>query len=200
MEVTIHGHNVKVNEQMTDYTQKKLGKLDRYLPNIKEIRVDISRQNTRRGADITAAQITLRHSRGAILRSEEKVRGDDGDALQSAINIAADKMYRQIERFKGKRQNKKRRGQDIYFATDEELDLAEDFPEFEDIEESEDISTEVEIIRRKVVSLIPMIEAEAIEQMELLDHNFFMFLNAETGEINILYRREAEGYGLLIPE
>ena len=201
MEVIVRGHNVKVTEGLSEFTQKKLGKLDRYLPNITEVRVDLSRQHTRRGGDLTIAQITLIHDRGAILRAEEKLRGDDRDALQSAINVASEKMHRQVERFKGKKRSKKRRGRERFFATDEELSVAEDIPVADAvIEEPEEDEIDEGIMRRKIVALHPMNEAEAIEQLELLDHSFFMFLNAESGSVNVLYRREVGGYGILVPE
>jgi putative sigma-54 modulation protein len=200
MDVFIRGNNIKISDALEDYTRNKLSKLHRYLPNITEVRVDFSRQNTRRGGDLAIAQITLRHARGAILRAEEKVRGEDKDALQGAINIAIDKMYRRIQRFKGKRRNNRRpatRGQ--FYLTEEELQLAEELPESEGGPELEE-EIDYEIVRRKVVTLTPMDEMEAAEQMELLDHSFFMFLNAETGRINVLYRRTNGGYGVLIPD
>lgn len=199
MDVIIHGTNVKVTQALEQYTQEKLGKLDRYLPNISEIRVDLSKQNTRRGGDMAIAQITLRHARGAILRSEEKIRGDGNDSFQAAINTATDKMYRRIQRFKGRRRDR-RRGR--YAATPEELAMAEEIPEL--IEQADQMAAyeaeeESEIVRRKTVTLTPMNEAEAIDQMELLGHTFFMFLNGDTGQINVLYRREDGGYGILVP-
>jgi putative sigma-54 modulation protein len=199
MNVTIRGHNIKVSDALEDFTRKKVNKLDRYLPNIRDIRVDLSRQHTSRGENMAIAQITLRHGRGAILRSEEKLQSNERDAVQAAINLAIDKMHRQIERFKGKRS---RKGRERFIATIEELDMAETIPELEDYEDEieEPEYEEPEIIRRKDVALIAMDETEAIEQMELLGHNFFMFLNAETGSINVLYRRAEAGYGLLVPQ
>jgi putative sigma-54 modulation protein len=207
MDVIIQGHNLKVNEPLETFTRKKIDKLPRYLPNIYEIRVDLSNEHTRRGDNFMVAQITIRHERGAILRAEEKVQGD----IQAAINLAVDKMYRQIQRFKGKRV---RKGRERFTATLEELGAAEPIPDVE--EYTEEYTSEVvaangtgkvaeapppqpEIIRRKDVALVAMNEAEAVEQMELLGHNFFVFYNAETGQVNVLYRREAGGYGLLVP-
>lgn len=202
MDVIVRGHDIKVNESLQEFAQDKLGKLDRYLPNIQAIQVDLSRQRTRRGEGVTIAQITLRHERGAILRVEEKVQSNDRDSVKVAIITATDKMYRQIERFKGKQRRKGRRGKewDRYFATEEELDIAENVPNYEEIaaeyayEEGDE-----EVIRRKELVLIAMTESEAIEQMELLSHPFFMFRNAETDQVNVIYRRDGGGYGLLVP-
>lgn len=205
MDVNIRGHNIRITDALKEFTEEKVGKLDRYLPNISEIRVDLSRQNAKRGEDTTTAQITLRHRRGAILRSEEKLRDNAKDAAETAITLATDKMYRQIERFKGKKRDKKRVAREKFFATPEELDIAEDITEdmYEEIYADypeEDVPDNDEIIRRKEVPVSSMSEDEAIEQMELLSHAFFMFMNQETNTINVLYRRDSGGYGVLVPK
>ena len=92
-----------VTEALDSYVQKKLERLDRYLPNIMEVRVELGREHTRRGEDLSIAQITVRHQRGAILRAQETIAGE----IEAAINLAVDKMYRQIQRFKGKRDRAK---------------------------------------------------------------------------------------------
>ncbi len=201
MDVLIRGHNVKVNDSLEEFTRSKIGRLDRYLPHILEVRVDLSRQHNSRGEDLNIAQITLKHERGAILRAEERVEGEKRDALEAAINLAVDKMYRQITRFKGKRLVSRKDRGERFIASPEELELAEDIPE----EEMSEIAAEYgefadEIIRRKQVEVSLMSEEEAIDQMELLGHSFFMFHNAATGTINVLYRRDSGGYGVLVPQ
>lgn len=211
MELNVHGQNFTVTEHIEEYAKKKLGKLNRYLPNISEVDLELTRDNTKRGEDLTIAQITLRHSRGAVLRAQEKIRGENHDAAQKAINAASEKMYRQIERFKGKRVDRKRRGQSSkelnrYYATEEEISMAEPVPNYEEIAAEQESAAEAQngmapnIVRRKDVALAPMTEEEAIEQMELLGHTFFMFLNADTTEINVVYARAGGGYGILIPK
>jgi putative sigma-54 modulation protein len=200
MDVIIQGHNVKVNDALETYAKKKLDKLDRYLPNIYEVRMDISTQPTKRGENIAIAQITVRHSRGAILRAEEKAPGD----VRNAINSAVDKMYRQIQRFKGKRN---RKGRERFTASLEEMNIAEAIPELEEYieevpyaEEGIVVDGDARIARRKRVDLAAMTESEAIEQMELLGHTFFVFFNDTTGSVNVVYKRTAGDYGLLIPQ
>ena len=104
MDVIIQGHNLRVTDALESYTRKKMDKLDRYLPNIYDVRIDLSSERTKRGEDLAIAQITIRHSRGAILRAEERAPGD----INAAINSAVEKMYRRIQRFKGKRIRKGR--------------------------------------------------------------------------------------------
>jgi putative sigma-54 modulation protein len=191
MEIIISGQNMKVTDALEESAKKKLGRLDRYLPNIADIRVDFVRENSRRGEDIARAQITVRHQRGAILRAEESVPRD----FQVALNLALDKMYRQIERFKGKRSRKRR---ERYSATLEELQLAEELPEITNMQDV--VEDEAQIIRRKEVIITRMTEEEAIEQMELLGHTFFIFFNAIQGGINVIYKRRAGGYGVLAPQ
>lgn len=204
MDVMVRGNNIKITEHLQEYTEKKLSRLDRYLPNIAEVRVDLSRQKARSTGQMTVAQITLRHSRGAILRAEEKIIGDDRNSTEAAINTAVDKLYRQIERFKGKRRSKRRNGGERFIATPEELTQAEEIPieEYDEYEEIEEAIEEYEdpILRRKEVDMMPMTEHEAIDQMELLGHSFFMFFNTVTGSVNVLYRRDIGGYGVLVPK
>lgn len=201
MEITVQGLNMKVNDGIAAYARKKLDRLDRYLPGITDVRLDLSTENSRRGGNLRIAQLTVYHRRGAILRVEEKVNNE----FEIAINQAVDKMYRQITRFKGKRVNGRRRAGDRYEATVEELELAEALPEDATVEavvEGETYPEVVEeaILRRKVVNLTPMTEEEAIKQMELLSHDFFLFFNGELGTMSVLYKRDTGGYGLLIPK
>jgi putative sigma-54 modulation protein len=205
MDVDVEGTNIKVTDDIETYARRQLDRLDRYLPNIREIKVDLSHEHTRRGEDLVSAQITVRHLRGAILRAEERTTGD----VKKAIDGAVDKMYRRIQRFKGKRN---RKGRERFGATAEELNMAEDIPDMEDYsDEYEVLAAEYEvreddldgdfmpIARRKDIELNPMTEIEAIEQMELLGHSFFMFYNADTHVINVIYRRERGDYGILVP-
>lgn len=196
MDVKIEGSNIRVSDELEQYTLKKLDRLDRYLPRIHLVEVELSHEHTRRGSDLVSAQITLRHERGAILRAEEKVESE----IRFAVDGAVDKLYRQIQRFKGKRI---RRGRDRFVASVEELSLAEDIPDLGDFQDEygdgDDEQERLPIARRKDVELNPMSELEAIEQMELLGHDFFMFFNADTLVINVIYRRRRGDYGLLVP-
>lgn len=192
MELKIHARNVDVNTRLQDHVEKKVNKLDRYLPNIDEVRVDLAVERRKQGGDQCIAQLTVRNERGVILRSEEKRQGD----IYSALDVALDKMYRQISRYKGKR---KHRGAGRYEVTEAELALMEPLP-VDDVAGEADEEERVAIVRRKQVALIPMSEDEAIEQMELLGHNFFVFYNAETARIGVLYRRDDGNYGVLEPE
>jgi putative sigma-54 modulation protein len=190
MDLKIHARNIDVTPKLQEHVEKKVNKLDRYLPNIVEVRVDLAIERRKQGLDQCIAQLTLRNMRGVILRSEEKRQTD----IYAALDLALDKMYRQIRRYKGKR---KRRGGERYAEVEAEFAEAEPLPLGEEDEGEEE---KLAIVRRKQVSLIPMSEEEAIDQMELLGHNFFIFYNAETAKIGVLYRREDGNYGVLEPE
>ncbi len=188
MELKIQARNVDVTPRLQEHIEKKVSKLDRYLPNIRELRVDLAMEHRKQGQDQCIAQLTLRNTRGVILRSEEKKQTD----LMAALDVAMDKMYRQIERYKGKR---KRRGADRFAETDADLAAVEPVPGEVETEEEK-----TAVVRRKRVNLVPMTEDEAIDQMELLGHSFFIFYNAETAKIGVLYRREDGNYGVLEPD
>ncbi len=178
MQVTIHGRNLEVTPRLQEYVERKVARLDRYLGTITEVRVDLAVENTRSNSDSHVAQFTV-HSKKSILRAEE--RRDD---IYASIDAVLDKLHRQIERFKGKRQQRKRGGE-------VELVIAAEEPEEESVDE---------IVRVKRFQVWPMNEGEAIEQMELLGHDFFLFYNAEEAAINLVYRRKDGKYGLLQPE
>ncbi len=184
MELLIKGRNVELSDFERQYIEKKIGKLDRYLPPITDARVDLSSTNTKTAGTLYTAQVTVRTNR-AILRAEE--RSTD---LLAVVDAVMDTMYRQIARYKGKRLNRWRGRAEGAALKEAVLDELEE-PE----EEEQPI-----IVRRKRFQVLPMDEREAIEQMELLGHDFFIFHNAETGEINVVYRRRDGNYGILEPE
>ena len=205
MDLTVRGENVTITPELEEFVQKKLSKLGRYMPNINSVYVEFSIQKSRRGPDIAVAEITLRHRRGAILRTEEKVDKVEHGSLKAALVAASDKMYRRIRRFKGKVRDKRVR--DRYSMTQEELTVAEPLPEdeevvtpYDDYEAPEVEPFEDQVIRRKTVGVSPMNEEEEIEQMELLGHNFFLYFNPDTNTVNVVYKRSNGGYGVLEPE
>lgn len=182
-QIDISGRNMEVTDRLTDYVTKKVSKLDRYLNDIEEAHVDLAYAKSARSAsDRQVAQLTIR-GKGFILRSEE--RADD---IYAALDIALDKMQRRIERYKGKRN----RGRGDGRTAAEVVPLPES--EEEELEE-------LLIVRRKHFIVTPMDESEAIEQMNLLGHeDFFVFYNASTNAINVLYLRRDGTYGLIEPE
>jgi putative sigma-54 modulation protein len=179
--VEIFARNLELDDRIKEYVTKKASKLDRYLRELEQVRVDLNFvKSAREAADRYVAQLTARGGR-ALLRTEE--RAED---IFAAFDRAIDKMQRQAERYKGKRI----RGRGDGRSAAEVVPMSE-----ETIEETPVIA------RRKTFELIPMNEAEALEQMKLLGHeNFFIFFNVETNAINVLYQRRDGTYGLIEPK
>jgi putative sigma-54 modulation protein len=184
LKIDVYPKNMDLTERISDYINKKVSKLDRYLNDIDETRIDLDFQKSMRSpADRQVAQITLR-GRGYILRTEE--RADD---IFAAIDMALDKMQRKIERLKGKRAHG--RGDGTPASA-----IAQDMPPVETDEEETPL-----IVRRKSFNLDPMDEQEAIEQMKALGHEtFFVFYNIATNAVNVLYTRRDGTYGLIEPK
>lgn len=184
LEVEIFARNMEVTDRIEDYVTKKVSRLDRYLQGIEEARVDVAYvKSARSAADRQVAQITVR-GKGFILRSEE--RSDD---IFSAFDTALEKMQRRIERYKGKH----------FRGRGDGRSAAEVIPE--EIEEEESGELGKVIARRKRFTMLPMDEIEALEQMELLGHEmFFVFYNANTNAVNVLYKRRDGTYGLIEPQ
>ncbi len=173
--IKINARNLEVTERLKEYLEKKLRKMPRYLPDLMEAEVELSRQSTKNAKDSHRVEITLRGAR-ALIRAEE--RSAD---IFAAVDAVIDKLSRRIERYKGKLYEKGRgRAQEEILP-----EVPEEAPK---------------IVRVKTFPVSPMSEEEAIEQMELLGHDFFIFLNPEDGQINVIYRRKDGNYGLIKPE
>ncbi|MGH2537773.1 MAG: ribosome hibernation-promoting factor, HPF/YfiA family [Candidatus Promineifilaceae bacterium] len=187
MDISINTHNLELTPRLRQYVEKKTGRLDRYLPTLSEVRVDLAHQNSRSAVERQVAQITVRDDRGTILRAEES-----NNDIFAAIDTVVDKLYRQIKRYRGKRIQNRRSGGIEELAGGEPLPLAGEAEEFEGEEQGA-------IVRRKRFALRPMLSDEAIEQMELLGHNFYVFFNVDEEAVNVVYRRHDGDYGLLQP-
>ena len=184
MNVQVNGRNVEVNDYLRDYVTKKVGKLERYLPQITETRAELTQNMTRSASDRSTAQVTV-WANGQMLRAEEST----SDILAS-VDATVDKMASQIRRFKGRRYDNRRRTSHAVSAEVERAVTAlEELPEEEP----------GRIIRRKQFAVQPMNEEEAVEQMELLGHDFFVYFDPEEGAVNVVYRRKDGNYGVLQP-
>ncbi|HEY59106.1 MAG TPA: ribosome-associated translation inhibitor RaiA [Anaerolineae bacterium] len=184
IEINIFTKNLGLTDDIRKKLTNKATKLNRFLKQIDEARIDLTYTKSARDADDRyVAQITL-HGRGFILRAEERAEN-----IRSAIDQVIDKIHRQIERYKGKRFRSKadfKPAREILIKKMAEKGKKDDTPL---------------IARRKHFTLSPMDELEAIEQMNLLGHeDFFIFYNANSNNINVLYKRRDGTYGLIEPE
>jgi len=186
LEVEVYGRNMDVTDRIHKYVDKKVAKLDRFLPGIEEARVDVAyNKSARNAADRQVAQITVR-GKGFVLRSEESA-----DDIFAAMDTALDKLQRRIERYKGKRYRGRGDGKSVAEA----VSIVNKAPD----RENEEVYSV--IARRKIFLMAPMDELEAIEQMNLLGHeSFFVFYNSNSPGINVLYKRRDGTYGIIVPE
>ena len=172
-------NNVEVSETLEAYVEKKIGKLGRYLPTIDEGKVEISQEGAKLPEQRFTVQVTL-DSRGVLIRAQEKSKD-----IHTAIDKIVDVLSKRIERYKGKLYDK---GRGSSFAR-QGASI-----------EAEAIETPKRVVKSKRFLVKPMSVDEAISQMELLGHDFFLFIDADTERLSLLYRREDGDYGLIEPE
>ena len=173
MRFIISGKNIEVTEGLREAVQDKIGKLSRYFTETTEIIVTLSVEKERQKIEVTIPM------KGNIIRAEQ-VSND----MYVSIDLVEEIIERQLRKYKTKLIEKKQSG-----------GFTQDFIE-DDIAEEESIN----IIRTKKFAMKPMDAEEACVQMELLGHNFFVFRNADTDEVNVVYKRKGNTYGVIEPE
>ncbi|MEI6045079.1 MAG: ribosome-associated translation inhibitor RaiA [Chloroflexota bacterium] len=196
MQLDIRGKNVKVSEERRQLIEKKLGKLDRYLDSLGEATVELAAEHARKGGEgRLVVEMTVRTpAHGSLLRAEER----DND-LGVALDRLSEKMQRQITRFKDRMVHHKGRPRVSEVAAQ-----LQEAAEAKEVEIAPDVDTDAEevlhLVKIKNFQVTAMYVDEAVEQMELLGHNFFIFQDTETEKISVAYLRNDGGYGLLRPE
>lgn len=198
MDVRIKAKDFKVDQGLRDFIEARITKLDRFIGAGAEAKLEIVHEHPRTGGERFVAQLTIA-ARHTLLRAEEQHA-----EARRAVDLAIDTMVGQIRRYHSKRTDRNRRPSVAEFVTlpelnDRELaDLgASNAPDAADTAETAEDG--VEIVRHKRFALKPMTSGEAIDQLELLGHAFFVFFNAEEEAINVLYRRRNGTYGLIQP-
>ena len=181
MELQIAGTNIELTPAVHRYVERKLGKLKRHLPGIIESKAEISEEKTKSPQQHYLVRVTVTTGvSGAVFHGEE--RGED---LFKAIDKVAAIMTRQLEHHKGKLYEK---GRGSSLARSEFNEAAET------------LESARKVVKTKRFTVKPMSIDEAIAQMELLGHSFFLFFDADVEEIRLLYRRNDGNYGLIEPE
>lgn len=176
MKIIISGKKLELTDGIKTAIEDKLGKLERYLNPETEVKVTVSAKKATQKIEVTIIPIS-----GPIIRAE-----DSEENLYAAIDVVYDKLKKQIRRYKNKLQDK-------HQSKDESIRFQMD----EGIEEYDDESLDIVIERRKKFDMKPMSPEEAVLQMELIEHGFYMFRNIDSDEISIVYKREDGGYGLI---
>ena len=175
MNFIISGKNIDVTAGLRSAIEQKLGKLERYFTPDTDIFVTLSVEKGRQKIEVTIPVM------GTIIRSEQV-----SDDMYVSIDLVEEVIERQLRKFKNKLIAKHQEGGHFKAA----------FSEIEDVENED----EIKIIRTKRFGIKPMFPEDACVQMELLGHNFFVFCNAETDEVNVVYKRKGHTYGIIEPE
>ncbi len=176
MKFIISGKNIEVTPSLKETVINKLGKLERYFTPDTEIIVTLSVEKERQKIEVTIPV------KGNIIRSEQ-VSSD----MYVSIDLVEEVIERQLRKYKNK----------LIARHQEGSNFKQEFFEAEDLT---DIDDEVRIVRTKKFGIKPMYPEDACVQMELLGHDFFVFCNAETDEVNVVYRRKNGTFGLIEPE
>lgn len=174
MNLVISGKNLDITEGLRSAVEEKIGKLERYFTDTTEVHVTLSTEKNRQKIEITIPM------KGSIIRAEE-VSSD----MYVSIDLVEEVIERQLRKYKNKLIDKEQNA----------VHLNQEFIDEEVYEEEE-----IKIIRSKRFAMKPMDPEEACVQMELLGHSFFVFRNSETEEVNVVYKRKGNTYGLIEPE
>ena len=173
MQLRVKGRGVEVTDALRSYAEKRLGRLERQLPD-SQIELQLSAENNPSIKDSHVAEATVT-TKGPVLRARESSHD-----MRASIDQLVDKLERQVTRYREKRGRRRRASRQ---APDEGIPMPE----------------EPQIVRTKQFAVKPMTPEEAVLQLELVGHDFFVFRNADTDTINIVYRRKKGGYGLIEP-
>ncbi|AQS57085.1 MAG: ribosome-associated translation inhibitor RaiA [Novibacillus thermophilus] len=188
MQYNIRGHNIEVTAALRDYVEKKLSRVEKYFNTAPTAPANVSLSVLK---DEHTVEVTIPFP-GVLLRAEET----SGD-MYASIDLVVEKLERQIRKYKT-RVNRKARQNGSLRTLFKENGLNGSPPSAVDAEETDE--SEFEIVRTKRFTLKPMDVEEAILQMDMLGHNFFVFSNSSTNEVNVVYKRKDGRYGLIEPE
>ncbi|AEE14398.1 sigma 54 modulation protein/ribosomal protein S30EA [Thermodesulfobium narugense DSM 14796] len=178
MQIVVKDKGVNLSEDLKNYTTNKISKLEKFFKKIIEVQVVLSKTSAKKNKLIFSAEVTI-FAAGSTIRAQE--RSED---LRTAIDLVYDKLERQISKYKEKLVQRHRNL------------MNENFLE----QKSEEVVHENKIVKTKKFPLKPITPEEAIIDMELLGHNFYVFINSQTMDVNVIYKRNEGGYGLIEPE
>ena len=182
MEMHVTGKNLELSPEAREYISRKMNKINKFLPTILSFDVVASQEQTRSPAQRFVVQVTV-DSNGTLIRGEE--RGQD---VHSAVDKVFEVMSRQIEHYKGKLQHGKGKGS-IRTSTTEVVEAVA----------AEGEETGPRIVKNKRFEVKPMSMDEAVDQMQLLGHDFFLYYDPDVNKMNLIYKRKDGNLGLIEP-
>lgn len=189
MDVVFKGQPAAADDELREYARRRIGRLERFLPTVREAHVEVRREKTRSAEQRYVVQVTV-NSNGTFLRAEERAAEP-----RVAVDSAADALGQQVRRHKAKLYRSGRAAKQARHA-EEAAALA---PEPLD-EDDEEGLVAGKVVRVKRFAIKPMVVEEAVEQMELLGHGFFLFFNEDDRRYALLYRRRDGDYGMIMPD
>jgi len=185
MKLVIQGKNIEITDAIREYVNQKVEKAVSHFQTLTtevDIHLSVAR-NPRINPEVTI------YANGSVIRAEEST-----ESLYASIDLVADKIARQLRKFKEKRHDNKTQ------SSAKTVTVVEEHPVVADLIGDRTPELPAEVVRTKYFAMPPMTVQEALEQLQIIDHDFYMFRNAETGEINVLYERKSHsGYGVIQP-
>ena len=178
MRLQVKGRNLEVSDQIRSYAEEKLGKLDRLVNDPTRVELELAVEKNPSIHDSQVAEATV-WTKGPVLRAREASAD-----MKASIDQLVDKLERQVKRYREKRRVAPRRHADAALPEAAALESEEAGPA---------------VVKTKQFAVKPMMPDEAVLQLELIGHDFFVFRNAESEEINVVYRRREGNYGLIEP-
>ena len=189
MKLVIQGKNIEITDAIREYVNQKIEKAVSHFQTLTtEVDIHLSVARNPRINPKQTAEVTI-YANGSVIRAEEST-----ESLYASIDLVADKIARQLRKFKEKRHDNKTQ------SSAKTVTVVEEHPVVADLIGDRTPELPAEVVRTKYFAMPPMTVQQALEQLQIIDHDFYMFRNAETGEINVLYERKTHGgYGVIQP-
>ena len=175
MRLQVKSKNVELSPALKDYAQKRLGKLEKHLNDSARVELELAAERNPSIGQSQVAEATV-WTKGPILRARESSHD-----MKASIDLLVDKLERQAQRLREKRRRGRGADREPAAAAPAEPD-------------------EARVVKTKQFAVKPMTVEEAVLQLELIGHDFFVFQNAESGDVNVVYRRRHGNYGLIEPQ
>lgn len=191
MKLVIQGKNIEITDSIREYVRQKIEKAVQHFRTMTtEVDVHLSVARNPRIAPKQTAEVTI-YINGAVVRAEES-----SENLYASIDLVADKITRQLRKYKEKRKSRPSVKTSEALA---EAPIAETATNVSEVLNNRTPELPTEVVRTKYFAMPPMTVDQALEQLDLVDHDFFVFRNADSGEINVIYERNHGGYGVIQP-
>ncbi len=185
MKLVIQGKNMEVTEAIREYVEQKLDKaVSHFQALTTEIDVHLSVARNPRIASSQSAEVTV-YANGSVIRAEEK-----SENLYVSIDLVADKISRKLRKFKERKNDRSATKTSVAVAEQSPVPVPDD---------NRVVELPSQVVRNKYFAMPALSVDEALERLELIDHDFYVFRNADTGEINVVYERNHGGYGVIQP-